>query len=133
VAVSEAEKPRNKKQRGSRVKNARMVEEGYTRCAKEGEMCQCEGQVTYLVDHDDYHVVEPTHNFGVPQFNQLVNGQISCTNGIFGDPKTGVAKHCICQNPPYEQNFGLGKVKAHEGEEIDCVGTVLYGHSHTGW
>lgn len=63
----------------------------------------------------------------------MVDGGIACTNDAFGmDPKAGVAKHCICSHAPYEQKMGLGKVKVHEGEEIDCVGTVFYGHSTDG-
>jgi hypothetical protein len=64
----------------------------------------------------------------------VIDGSIACTNDAFGmDPKAGVAKHCICSHAPYEQKMGLGKVKVHEGEEIDCVGTVFYGHSGDGW
>lgn len=63
----------------------------------------------------------------------MVDGSIACTNDAFGmDPKAGVAKHCICSHAPYEQKMGLGKVKVHEGEEIDCVGTVFYGHTTDG-
>jgi hypothetical protein len=68
-AEAEAERRHHHKNKKSRVKGGRMVGPGHTRCAKEGEMCQCEGQVTYIVDHDDWHVTEPRHNQGVPSFN----------------------------------------------------------------
>lgn len=107
-----------------------MVDVGHTRCAAEGENCACSGQVTYVVDDDSSHSVRPEDNQGKPQFRQVVDGSIPCTNDAFGsDPKPGVAKHCVCSNPPYEQRFGLGKYAVTEGEEIDCVGTVIYGHS----
>ena len=77
-----------------------MIEGGHTRCAKEGETCQCQGLVTYLVDHNKWHQVLPEDNQGVPQFHQLVDGQIKCDNDAFGDPKPGAPKHCVCSNPP---------------------------------
>jgi len=130
---SEAEK-KHKHKKGSRVKNGKMVDGGHTRCAKEGENCACEGMVTYVVDDNKMHDVRPEDNLGKPQMRQKVDGAIACNNDAFGaDPAPGKAKHCVCSNPPYEQRFGIGKYTAREGEELDCVGTVIYGHSKDGW
>jgi hypothetical protein len=54
------------RQGNSRVKNGRLVPEGHTRCAKEGEVCQCQGTVTYVVDYIKWHNVRPKDNQGQP-------------------------------------------------------------------
>jgi hypothetical protein len=132
-ATAEAEAMRKKKGgKKNRVKDGKPVEGGHTHCGVEGENCECSGVVTFVVDHNPLHSVMPEDNLGQPQYHMDVDGSIACSNSVFGDPAPGKAKHCVCSHAPYDQKFGLGKAKVHEGEEIECVGTVLYGHSKNG-
>lgn len=69
--------------------------------AKEGAVCSCNGTVYY---GKKFTSGKPGHGAlttldalkGTPFKEKAVNGQISCSNGAFGDPITGFYKHCIC-------------------------------------
>lgn len=53
-----------------------------TECAKERGSCKCEGIVKYGV--------------GDSWAEKRVSGTVNCSNSVFGDPKWGSAKKCIC-------------------------------------
>merc|ERR1719273_2901104 len=55
----------------------------WIQCASEGGICYCNGNVRYGVD-DKWSK------------QQGVDGQIECSNGVFGDPANGIPKFCEC-------------------------------------
>lgn len=79
-----------------------------TECAKERGSCKCEGTVKYGV--------------GDSWVEKRVSGTINCSNSVFGDPKYGHAKKCICI--PDEV---AGVECAKENGTCECEGTVKYG------
>jgi len=63
------------------------------KCADENGQCSCNGLVRYGADGRYSHYVD-------------VYGSIGCNNGVFGDPISGTAKACYCEDRETKTEFG---------------------------
>ena len=82
---------------------------GTFKCANEGEMCECTGNIIYGKGSTWTAPMEE-------------DNEIECTNGVFGDPIRGTVKECLC--------FPSFKC-ADENDVCKCKGTVRYGKGST--
>ena len=108
-----------------------------SKCAAEGNKCQCNGMVFYAPVHN-HGSVETTPNTE-NSFSQAIqyafrqenpgNNQINCNNHRFGDVAPGRAKQCFCEAPIPRNPKACGN----EGQNCRCPGRgkVFYGAKST--
>jgi hypothetical protein len=66
--------------------------------------------------------------FTLPWGEKYANGEISCSNDVFGDVARNKVKQCYCEAevPPRTVKCGT------EGGDCVCTGTVYYGVEKVG-
>jgi len=93
-----------------------------THCAKEGELCTCQGSVWYGMPKHSVQATELTNN-GFK--SHAVHGSISCSAYGFGnDPHWGYHKVCYCEIVGSTHAYRC----AQEGGYCTCPGDAYYGH-----
>ena len=63
-------------------------------CANHNQICRCDGNVIYGANQSWSRPLE-------------VQGSVKCSNTVFGDPISGVAKKCICISDPNKCGSGI--------------------------
>jgi plastocyanin len=78
-----------------------------TYCASEGESCACAGTVWYGV--------------GGAWVSQESAGTISCSNSVFGDPRSGIGKQCQCVADATVSDLD----RCHTGLDLGAAGRAI--------
>ena len=114
-----------------------MKEKHLSKCASEGDNCECKGRVFYGREYDNKTIADrgaaadvntdyltPSEMWKFPWAERKVFGQVACTSDIFGKVVKGNSSQCYCESeiePPKVERC------AGEGEECVCAGRVTYG------
>jgi len=94
------------------------------RCADEGEVCRCHGEVVYgnkYVSGKSGAMAQLEQALAAPHVKKWATGELVCDNDTFGaDPARGFTKACHCNQNP--EGAVLGKEC---GETKDCAGDLV--------
>jgi len=114
----------------ARVKNAKKLTDVTTRCANEGDLCACSGEVTYGQKYNLGLYMRrrvPLNTFAglkSHKYKTKTIGTVDCTNKAFGgDPDKGYKKQCWCTTKQGDTT----RFCSEEGKKCACSGHVTFG------